>query len=254
MLPSFQRWTNILIFDMVYHTWPLDDGMVCAMLVKALDNLWPLLQNRKHHLTLLVPPKWMQGQWINLYCLFLYICACGGQLWFIARKIIWCKGWLASLPWESLPALCLCSGALCGAVVLPVPPPPPPLPPLAPSCPLPAHPLPLHCSRGPPQAQVPKCPPDPPKESKYSWMLILNKTPFDRHKCPLIVMEYHLWHEILPKYALAKNPHIPKSLYVAKYSDSKQGLNLANPFQIPPCHWITICGNKWIQQRINRNI
>ena len=116
---------------------------------------------------------------------------CGGRLWFIARKIIWCKGWLASLPWESLPALCLCSGALCGAVVLPVPP-SPLCPPLAPSCPLPAHPLPLHCSRGPPQAQVPKCPPDPPKESKYSWMPILNKTPFDRHKCPLMVMEYHL--------------------------------------------------------------
>ena len=111
----------------------------CVQCWLALDNLWPLLQNRKHHLTLLVPPKWMQGQWINLYCLFLYISVCGGQLWFIARKIIWCKGWLASLPWESLPALCLCSGALCGAVVLPVPP----------SCPL----LPTSCSPTPPPLQ-----------------------------------------------------------------------------------------------------
>ena len=40
-------------------------------------------------------------------------------MWFIARKIIWCKGWLASLPWESLPSLRTCRQAVSRVPSLP---------------------------------------------------------------------------------------------------------------------------------------
>ena len=177
---------------------------------------------------------------------------CGGQLWFIARKIIWCKGWLASLPWESLPALCLCSGALCGAVVLPVPP-SPLCPPLPPSCPL----LPTSCSPTPPPLQPrpttgpsPQVSTWPPKRIQILVDAYIKQNTIWSSQVPTNSHGIHLWHEILPKYALAKkSPHSKISLR-GQIFRFKTGVKSSQSFSNSP---LSLNHNLWKQMNSTEN-